>query len=54
MNLWLSEIAKAVNGELKNFSTDVLVKNFSINSKSIGKDTLFIPLEEADLTDTIL
>lgn len=44
MNLWLSEIAKAVNGELKNFSTDVLVKNFSINSKSIGKDTLFIPL----------
>ncbi|BCS81737.1 UDP-N-acetylmuramoyl-tripeptide--D-alanyl-D-alanine ligase [Anaerocellum diazotrophicum] len=45
MNLWLSEIAKAVNGELKNFSNDVIVKNFSINSKNIGKDTLFIPLK---------
>lgn len=45
MNLRLSEIAKAINGELRNFSGDVLVKNFSINSKNIEKYTLFIPLK---------
>ncbi|WPX09545.1 UDP-N-acetylmuramoyl-tripeptide--D-alanyl-D-alanine ligase [Anaerocellum danielii] len=45
MNLWLSEIAKAVNGELRNFSGDIFVKNFSINSKNVEKDALFIPLK---------
>ncbi|ADQ04195.1 UDP-N-acetylmuramoylalanyl-D-glutamyl-2,6-diaminopimelate/D-alanyl-D-alanyl ligase [Caldicellulosiruptor owensensis OL] len=45
MNLWLSEIAKALNGEIKNFSDDILVSSFSLNSKNVSKNTLFIPLK---------
>lgn len=45
MSLWLTEIAKALNTPIENFKDDILIESFSINSKSIGKNTLFIPLK---------
>jgi len=45
MSLWLTEIANALNTRIENFKDDILVESFSINSKSIGKNTLFIPLK---------
>lgn len=45
MSLYLSEIAKALNTNIENFKDDLLIENFSINSKAIGKNTLFIPLK---------
>jgi len=45
MSLWLSEIAETLHTNIENFRDDVLIESFSINSKSIGKNTLFIPLK---------
>lgn len=45
MSFFLSEIGRLLSVPVENFKEDMLIESFSINSKDIGKNAMFIPLK---------